>query len=53
MEVIKVIEEAHESQITSLAYNKIRKEIYSSADGDKVIKVSIQKGKEPCWGLHA
>lgn len=39
MEVVKVIEEAHESEIVSLAYNRVRKEIYSCADGDKVIKV--------------
>lgn len=39
MEIVKVIEEAHESSITAIAYNKVRKEIYSSADGDKVIKV--------------
>ncbi|KAF5833397.1 WD40-repeat-containing domain protein, partial [Dunaliella salina] len=38
-EVVKVIEEAHESEIVSLAYNRVRKEIYSCADGDKVIKV--------------
>lgn len=43
MEIVKVIEEAHESTITSIAFNKIRKEIYSSADGDKVIKVSDVK----------
>ena len=39
MEVVRVINEAHESDIVCLAYNKARKEIYSSADGDKVIKV--------------
>lgn len=39
MEVVKVISEAHEAAIVSLAYNKTRKEIYSAADGDKVIKV--------------
>lgn len=38
-EVVKVIEEAHESEIVCLAYNRVRKEIYSCADGDKVIKV--------------
>ncbi|KAJ9524068.1 hypothetical protein QJQ45_022573 [Haematococcus lacustris] len=39
MEVTRVIEEAHEGEIVSLTYNRARKEIYSSADGDKVIKV--------------
>lgn len=39
MEIAKVIDEAHEGEIVSLAYNKARREIYSSADGDKVIKV--------------
>lgn len=39
MVVAKVVEEAHEGEIVSLAYNKTRKEIYSAADGDKVIKV--------------
>ena len=39
MEVVKVISEAHEGAIVSLAYNKTRREIYSSADGDKIIKV--------------
>jgi len=39
MEVVRVIDEAHESEIVSLAYNRIRREIYSAADGDKVIKV--------------
>jgi hypothetical protein len=42
MEVVKVIEEAHESTITSIAFNKVRKEIFSAADGDKVIKVSTR-----------
>jgi hypothetical protein len=37
--VVRVINEAHEGAIVSLAYNKLRREIYSSADGDKVIKV--------------
>ena len=36
-----MIEEAHESEIVSLAYNRVRKEIYSCADGDKVIKVGF------------
>ncbi len=39
MEVVKVIEEAHEGTIVSLAFNKSRREIFSAADGDKVIKV--------------
>ena len=39
MEIVKVIGEAHEGAIVALAYNKIRREIYSAADGDKVIKV--------------
>ncbi|GAX81669.1 hypothetical protein CEUSTIGMA_g9097.t1 [Chlamydomonas eustigma] len=38
MEVVRVIEEAHEGPIVSLAYNKARREIYSAADGDKLIK---------------
>ena len=38
MEVKKVIEEAHESEIVSIAYNRARREIFTSADGDKVIK---------------
>lgn len=40
MEVVRVIEEAHESEIVGLTYNRARKEIYSCADGDKTIKVS-------------
>ena len=39
MEIQKVVEEVHEGEITSIAYNKFRKEIYTSADGDKLIKV--------------
>jgi hypothetical protein len=39
MVVSKVIEEAHEGEIVSLALNALRKEIYSAADGDKTIKV--------------
>ena len=39
MEIVKVIGEAHEGAIVALAYNKNRREIYSAADGDKVIKV--------------
>ena len=38
-QVVKVITEAHEGEIVSLAYNKTRREIFSAADGDKVIKV--------------
>lgn len=40
MEVIKVVDEAHESPISSIAYNRVLKELYSSADGDKVIRAS-------------
>lgn len=40
MVVTRVIEEAHEGEIVSIAYNSARREIYSAADGDKVIKVS-------------
>ncbi|EFJ43514.1 hypothetical protein VOLCADRAFT_119046 [Volvox carteri f. nagariensis] len=39
MEIIKVVEEAHESPVSSIAYNRVLKELYSSADGDKVIRV--------------
>ncbi|KAG2444756.1 hypothetical protein HXX76_001500 [Chlamydomonas incerta] len=39
MEVVKVVDEAHESPISSIAYNRVLKELYSSADGDKVIRV--------------
>jgi hypothetical protein len=39
MEVCRVIEEAHEGEIVSLTYNRARKEVYSAADGDKIIKV--------------
>ncbi len=48
MEVVRVIEEAHEGAIVSLAYNKARREIYSAADGDKTIKASslIEKASE-------
>lgn len=41
MVLSKVIEEAHEDEIVCLAYNQLRKEIYSAADGDKVIKVRM------------
>ena len=41
MEVFRVIEEAHESDIISIAYNKARREIFTSAEGDKVIKVRL------------
>lgn len=40
MEVVKVVEETHESEIVSITYNKARREIFTSADGDKVIKVT-------------
>lgn len=45
--MVKVISDAHEGPIVSLAYNKLRREIYSSADGDKTIKVGhgSEKGK--------
>jgi len=39
MEIVKVVEEVHEGDVTCIAYNKYRKEIYTSADGDKNIKV--------------
>mmetsp|Transcript_33374 Transcript_33374/g.84557 ORF Transcript_33374/g.84557 Transcript_33374/m.84557 type:complete len:866 (-) Transcript_33374:212-2809(-) len=39
MEIVRVVEQAHESEIVSLAYNRARKEIYSCADGDRTIKV--------------
>eukprot|EP00201_Polytomella_parva_P021851 CAMPEP_0175043714 /NCGR_PEP_ID=MMETSP0052_2-20121109/3361_1 /TAXON_ID=51329 ORGANISM="Polytomella parva, Strain SAG 63-3" /NCGR_SAMPLE_ID=MMETSP0052_2 /ASSEMBLY_ACC=CAM_ASM_000194 /LENGTH=378 /DNA_ID=CAMNT_0016306845 /DNA_START=48 /DNA_END=1181 /DNA_ORIENTATION=- len=39
MEVVKVIDEAHEAPITSLAFNPTRREIYSAADGDKIIRI--------------
>jgi hypothetical protein len=42
MEVVRVIDEAHEGPIVSLAYNKARREIYSVADGDRLIKVCKQ-----------
>jgi hypothetical protein len=42
MEIIKVVPEAHDSPISSIAYNKTLKELYSSADGDKVIKVGLR-----------
>ena len=42
MEITKIIGEAHEGAIVALAYNRIRREIYSAADGDKVIKVRQQ-----------
>jgi hypothetical protein len=40
MEIVRVVEQAHESEIVSLAYNRARKEIYSCADGDRTIKVT-------------
>ena len=46
MEVVKVIEEAHESEITSITYNRTRREIFSAADGDKVIRVSVPSTKQ-------
>ncbi|MEW5312499.1 MAG: hypothetical protein WDW38_004130 [Sanguina aurantia] len=39
MEVTRVIEEAHETEINSLAYNIARREIYSAAQNEKCIKV--------------
>lgn len=39
MEVMRSMEEAHEAPISSVAYNRVLKELYSSADGDKVIRV--------------
>ncbi len=48
MEIVKVIEEAHEGEIVSLAYNKARKEIFSSAEGEKVIKASSSNLVHAC-----
>lgn len=50
MEIVTVIDEAHEGEIVSLAYCKARREIFSAADGDKVIKVSCSMSRT--W-LHA
>lgn len=39
MEIVRVVEEVHEGEVTCIAYNKFRKEVYTSADGEKLIKV--------------
>lgn len=39
MVTTRVIEETHEGEVVSIAYNKQRREIYTAADGDKIIKV--------------
>jgi hypothetical protein len=39
MEVKQVISGAHEDSIIGLAYNRLKREIYSVAEGDKAIKV--------------
>eukprot|EP00798_Chlamydomonas_sp_ICE-L_P013183 gene13183-30648_t len=65
MEVVRVVEEAHDSEIISIAYNKARREIYTSAEGDKVIKawdmrsgqlIRSQQGHKgmgfPLWPAH-
>ena len=42
MEVIQVIGGAHEDSIVSLAYNRVKREVYSVAEGDKAIKVCLK-----------
>lgn len=42
MEVVQVIANAHEDSITSIAYNRVKREVFSAAEGDKAIKVSRQ-----------
>lgn len=42
MEIIRVIANAHEDSITSIAYNRVKREIYTAAEGDKAIKVFQQ-----------
>eukprot|EP00775_Hariotina_reticulata_P004041 gene4041-4288_t len=39
MEIIQVINAVHEDSIAGLAYNRVKKEIYTCADGDRAIKV--------------
>jgi hypothetical protein len=52
MVVARVVEEAHDTgELSSIAYNMQRKEIYSSADGDKVIKVGLTSWECSCWSL--
>jgi len=43
MEIIQVINAVHEDSIAGMAYNRVKKEIYTCADGDRAIKVLFSK----------
>jgi hypothetical protein len=39
MQIVQVINNAHEDSIVAIAYDGQRKEIYTASEGDRVIKV--------------
>lgn len=41
MEAMHVIQTNHDEEIMALAFNRMRKEIYSAAQGEKDIKVCL------------
>lgn len=43
MEVIQTIPAAHEDALAGIAYNPINKQVYTCAEGDKAIKVSLRE----------
>lgn len=39
MEIIQVISAAHEDSLAAIAFNRIKREVYTAAEGDRAIKV--------------
>ncbi|WIA17403.1 hypothetical protein OEZ85_014259 [Tetradesmus obliquus] len=39
MEIIQVINAAHEDSLAAIAFNRIKREVYTAAEGDRAIKV--------------
>lgn len=46
MHIIQTICNAHEDSITSIAYNRLKREVFTAADGDKAIKASTGQNQQ-------
>jgi hypothetical protein len=58
MEIIQVINGAHEDSLAAIAFNRVKREVYTAAEGDRAIKVRpavllLHNSKpQPCHTVH-
>jgi hypothetical protein len=48
MQIVQVINNAHEDSVVAIAYDSQRKEIYTASEGDRLIKVLVSRLHQLC-----